>query len=638
MFMLSMTSSVFGQIHYDENFTDKISLSEQQHRKLNTDGIVLANSANYDLKYAKIEINPLPLFSGGNLSGKVLYILHRNTGNQLEFDLSNGMQVDSVFINGIAAVATRDADIITIEIPSTVPSFNDTVSIFYSGSISASGFGSFNNTKQGVDSVPVLWSLSEPYGARDWMPCKMTLTDKIDSFDIFIQSRGKYKGISNGVLKELIPQPNGDTLYHWHHSYPIATYLMAIALTNYDTFSRVVNTSHGPLPIHYYHYPQNKVEWERDEVNISNAMMFYDSLFGEYPFMRDHYGQTQFSWGGGMEHQSNSFMYNIFFDLSAHELAHQWFGDKLTCASWKEIWLNEGFATYSTGLCYQRYAPQYWDVFLKSNQERGCKEKNGSVVVDDTTRVERIFSSNLSYSKGAYVLHMLRGQLGDSLFFLSLRNYLLDVSLTYNYTRTVDLQRHLEQTSGKALSHFFNQWVFKRGYPSYQLLWSKNGHVVNAQLFQTTSDTSVTFFEMSTPIYFKGSDWDTTIWVNHTNSGQQWAWHFSHVIDSIFFDPQRWILSSDNAVFEVPDLNDESKIVLFPNPATQQLNVLLNGHAADVYTVSVFDVQGNMVLPEQTFSNRYVLTLDVNSLPQAEYTVKVLADRKYLKSVKFLKR
>ena len=143
---------------------------------------------------------------------------------------------------------------------------------------------------------------------------------------------------------------------------------------------------------------------------------------------------------------------------------------------------------------------------------------------------------------------------------------------------------------------------------------------------------------MNTPIYFKSTDWDTTIWVNHNASGQQWTWHFSHTIDSVYFDLQRWILSADNVVYEVPDLNDESKILLFPNPAAQQLNVLLNGHAADVYTVSVFDVQGKAALSEQTFSNRYVLPLDVSALSQGEYTVKVLADKKYLKSMKFLKR
>ncbi len=203
-----------------------------------------------------------------------------------------------LFINGVPTTVTQSGDIVTVDMPNGSSSFYDTIVMAYSGNVTASGFGSFGNTKQGPDSVPVLWTLSEPYGARDWMPCKMTLTDKIDSFDIFIQSRGNLKGISNGVLKALIPQTNGDTLYHWHHSYPIATYLIAIALTNYDTFSRVANTAHGAIPIHYYHYPQSKTEWERDEINVTNAILFFDSLFGEYPFKRDHYGQTQFSWGG----------------------------------------------------------------------------------------------------------------------------------------------------------------------------------------------------------------------------------------------------------------------------------------------------------------------------------------------------
>ena len=154
------------------------------------------------------------------------------------------------------------------------------------------------------------------------------------------------------------------------------------------------------------------------------------------------------AWGGGMEHTTMSFMGSWSRGLIAHELAHQWFGNKITCGSWEDIWLNEGFATYLDGLVYENFDGQ--DVFSqwrKAVVNSVTSSPSGSTFVTDTTSVSRIFNSRLSYRKGAMILHMLRYKIGDDNFFQGVKNYLADPTLAYSYAKTEDLQRHLEATS-----------------------------------------------------------------------------------------------------------------------------------------------------------------------------------------------
>jgi len=210
---------------------------------------------------------------------------------------------------------------------------------------------------------------------------------------------------------------------------------VAIAVTNYAEYSDWLELEDGrKIEILNFVYPEN-LEKAKTETPVTAEMIaLYNRLIGEYPFADEKYGHAQFGWGGGMEHQTMSFMYNFGFELVAHELAHQWFGDYITCGSWQDIWLNEGFATYLSGLVYENLLDGYWwPQFKKLNVERIVSQPGGSVYVKDTTNIETIFSGRLSYSKGAWILHMLRWTLGDEAFFEGMKSYFIIPSASMSW-------------------------------------------------------------------------------------------------------------------------------------------------------------------------------------------------------------
>jgi aminopeptidase N len=187
-------------------------------------------------------------------------------------------------------------------------------------------------------------------------------------------------------------------------------------------------------------------------------MNLYADLFEPYPYADEKYGHAEFGWGGGMEHTTVSFMGGLGRGLIAHELGHQWFGDKVTCGSWQDVWLNEGFATYLAGMVIENLDGEADFRSWKQDQISSVTYyPDGSVYIpaQDTTSVNRIFSSRLSYNKGSMVLHMLRKKLGDAVFFQGLREYLDDPNLAYGYAKTPDLMQHLESASGEDLTEFF---------------------------------------------------------------------------------------------------------------------------------------------------------------------------------------
>ncbi|MFM8362633.1 MAG: M1 family aminopeptidase [Haliscomenobacter sp.] len=350
---------------------------------------------------------------------------------------------------------------------------------------------------------------------------------------------------------------------------------MAIAVTDYVEIRGEVKHSGGTMPLINYVYPESVSAIQASMPNIVAQMQLYNELFGLYPFQKEKYGHAQFSWGGGMEHQTMSFMVNFGFELVAHEMAHQWFGDKVTCGSWEEIWLNEGFATYLSGLCYERLQPQNWYSFKSSHIRTSTSQPGGSVRVDDTTNVNRIFSSRLSYSKGAMLLHMLRWICGDAAFFNGLRNYLNDPLLAYGYGTTAALQAHLEKTSGKKLDGFFADWYAGQGYPSYAISWSQDA---NRQLYikvnQTQSHASVSYFELPLPIRLNGTQGQRKdIVLDHRSEGQLFQLPSDFEVASLEFDPDLWLTTRNNTVsktvVQVQDLSASGYVLrLEPNPVS----------------------------------------------------------------------
>ena len=556
--------------------------------------------------------------------------------NAWTLDLAAELQVDSVRWHGQHLNLDHGpSNLLTLIFPQTLAAgIADSLEIFYQGDPPNNGFGSFEVTEHA--GVPVLWTLSEPYGARDWFPCHQDLNDKIDSCDIFITAPAGNRASSNGVLLSETTS-NGFTTAHWSTRYPTAAYLLCMAVTNYTVYEHEVPFGNTVTKVLNYVYPEDLSASQAESPDIIGQMQLFDSLFGLYPFHLEKYGHTQFSWGGGMEHQTMTFVVNFNFELIGHELAHHWFGDKITCGSWEDIWLNEGFATYLAGLCYEHLRPQYWRQYRQVRLNSVVSKPGGSVLVNDTTDVYRVFSGRLSYSKGALVLHQLRWMLGDNAFFAALKNYLHDPALAYGYARTPDLKFHLEQAYGKDLTGYFADWYAGEGYPSYVVLWSQNAsNELTVRLDQTSSlPSSVAFFEMPVPVklYNTSTGQDTLLVLDHTFSGQSFSAQLSFQADSLAFDPDLWLISANNIVSKlsaVPATPDPvfAGINLTPNPAHEQLTLALNARRETAFQAVLLGLDGKRLaewaLRAVPGVNRFPLRL--NSLPAGNYQLLLQGD------------
>lgn len=547
----------------------------------------------YDLLYHRIQWNIDPNIK--YISGSVFSVFETSKMlDTLTFDLNDNMTVDSVMYHQSNVAFSHANDKLYVLLPNTLTTgVRDSATVFYHGVPSSqTGFGAFFQSTH--DNVPIIWTLSEPYGASEWWPCKNTLKDKIDSMDIFVHTPLQYKAASNGVLvDESINGPK--KTHHWKHRYPITTYLVAIAVTNYAEFSDYAQLNTGDsLRILNYVYPEDSSIVRSQAAITADVVELFNDLFIDYPFPDEKYGHAQFSWGGGMEHQTMSFMGSFSFGLIAHELAHQWFGDMVTLDNWPDIWLNEGFATYLTGLAYEHmFNGTYWEPWKQNQIYQITSEPDGSVYCDDTTDVGRIFDSRLSYSKGAMLLHMLRWKLGDSAFYDGINNYLTDPLLAYDYATTADLKYHLEQSSGQNLDEFLNDWFYGEGYPSYSVTWFQhaNGNLA-IQIDQSTSHPSVNFYEMPLEFRLKNSSQDTLIRLDHTTNGQVFNVDPGFMVDSVFFDPNLWIISANNQVSVGIENYVANNTRIYPNPVHDVVNIETN---RKILQMDVFREDGKLV-------------------------------------------
>ncbi len=615
----------FAQMDF---ISDKISKSEanSQTTLLEKSGI----TSKYDIKYHRFEWNldPNVYFISGTVT---TYLVTEESLNKIQFDLNDNMTVSEVKYHGTNLTFNRlTKDVLDIDLPSTLPKNTlDSVSVTYSGAPLKTGFGSFS--KGTHNNTNILSTLSEPYGGKDWWPCKNLTIDKIDSVDYIFTVPIGNKVATNGVLKRT-ETANAKSIFYWSHRYPITSYLVCFAVTNYAEFTETMKLRNDSLPILYYVYPEDSAAWKVDGKLVFQMISFYDSLFLPYPYRKEKYGQAQWGWGGGQEHQTMSFVVNLSWDLNAHELAHQWFGDYVTCKSFHDIWLNEGFATYLTGLTFERFSPNlYWINWRKQVTDNILSKPKGSVYVKDTTNVNTIFDGRTTYGKGAYVLHMLRWVCGDSAFFQGVRNYLNDPKLKYNYVTTDDLKAHLESTSGKDLTKFFRDWYFSEGYPIYNVKWKKLGNKqVEVTINQTQSDTSVTFFEMPLPLVFKsGANKQTVIFDNNTQN-QMKTFTLNIEPDTFAFDPELWVLSKKNVSFIVSneELKKEFDIRINPNPLTTQMNISLNTHKNSKIELKLFDMQGKLIMNSNEnvntgFNN---FTIDCSKISNGAYNLQLNID------------
>ena len=604
---------------------EKAAFQKRMQRPLNT----LASS-NFTVNYYRCEwnINPAKNFISGTVTS---YFITTQSTSSLTYDLANQLTVDSVRMRNKKLTISRGTNnTLTITLPSAYAAGRkDSISIYYQGVPPSGGFGSFVQTTH--SGTPVIWTLSEPYGAKDWWPCRNGVDDKADSIDIYVTHPSKYKLSSNGLQVSRIIKGT-DATTHYKHRYPVASYLVAIAVTNFATFTENVQLKKSLLPVITYVYPEDSAFFRNNNHFVLDAMKLYDSVWADYPFANERYGETQFSWGGGMEHQTNSFVTSPDEGLVAHELAHQWFGDKITCGSWRDIWLNEGWATYNAHYLYnERYHPDQVKQTAISDRTTITILPTGSVFVDDTSSVNRIFDSRLSYSKGGFVLRTLRMTLGDKAFFRGVRKYNQDPLVIYNFARTSDFQRNMEAASGKDLDYFFNKWIYGKGYPSITVNWSQTGSgAATVKVSETTSHVSVPFYKIKLPLLFKNNTQSKLVYLDVNTNNQSFSVTPGFAADTVIIDPDIMLISKNNKSIRTT-LSAGIAFNVSPNPFTNTLQVLLDTEAGKKGIMQLMDNTGHVFASSSftTTGKGQKLQLAVNkTIPSGLYQLHITVDGK----------
>ncbi|MDB5248826.1 MAG: hypothetical protein JWQ40_3220 [Segetibacter sp.] len=554
----------------------------------------------YDIKHLKIDITVQPKsnFITSSCSYKVSVLQALDT---FAIEFKQSMTLDSVYLNNVKALFTRSNHHIYIPLSPASPagSLLD-LTFYYKGNVAA---GFFTGTDEnGLDFTA---SVSESFQAREWFPAKQLLNEKIDSTDIWITTAAAYKAGSNGLLKAVVDLPGNQKQYRWACRYPLNYYMPSIAVGNYLEYNNYAKPSAiAPDSILVQNLlVNNNTYFNAVKVLVDKTPPFLEKmseLFGLYPFYKEKYGHSQADIGGGMEHATMTTLKNFEETLVAHELAHQWFGDNVTCASWNDIWVNESFATYSSLLMQEKLPALFPTNTATAKNELdkiSMAEPWGSVYVPsaDTYNEGRIFNYRLSYAKGATALHNLRFEMqSDTVFFNILKRY--QQQFKNSFASTTDFKQLAEQVSGKNLSDFFSQKIYGEGYPTYNVSYWKHGaDTMVLDISQTTSMPNVTpLFTGLMEYKILSPNGDTTIKLNQTSNNQRFTLYYPRIPTGVEVDPNNWVLNKVGTITEgVSTQPIPVNVTISPNPVYNNFTVTM---PPNVYSaLRVIDVNGRVL-------------------------------------------
>ncbi len=581
---------------------------------------------NYDINYHRLRwsIDPEVSYING-----AIFTRFRATEqmDSILFELDAEMKIDSILYHDqLIGFSHENTDLCVIKFSNTiVAGALDSIEVFYQGAPKSGGLGTWKQDYLS-GTHPIVWTLSQPFGAKQWWPCKQTLNDKIDSIDVEVTVPLGNRAATAGVLVKSDTVGN-EVTHHWRHRYPIATYLIAVAVMDYYAYSDFVELSTGKLEVLNYLAIEDTA-YVRPRFDETLPMLeMYDSLFGPYPFMKEKYGHAFFTRIGGMEHQTMSFMGGAHFELIAHELAHQWFGDKVTCKGWKNIWLNEGFATYVAGITVEALRSKEAYINWKLVALKFATSlPEGSVYVydEDTMNVSRVFSGALSYRKGAVVIRTLQKELGDSVFFAGIRNYLADPQLAFGYADTEDFKQHLAASSGRNLDQFFDDFIYGKGFPYYGVYWSQQDNHVTIKLEQQQSSEEVQFFEMKVPVYLHGRDSDTLIWLENRHDEELFKLELPFKVVRVSVNDEADVLIGPS--FAVNTSEYSGKLKLYPNPSEVLITMELENPVTHITEVRVLDYTGKLVLLKELIGGMDKVNVDISSLSQGGYRINCITN------------
>jgi hypothetical protein len=594
----------------------------------------------YNIVYHRISITINPGSSGAISNGSVTTWFKTTAANvtSIGFDLNQSMTVSSITYHGTALLAanlSHSSNVLLMTLPNiaTVGTL-DSVTIYYSGTPVSptttipSGYN-YSSSKQAI------YTLGESFTGSTWWPCHDSLTDKIDSVDLIVTTPSAYRAGGNGLVTETISGSN--RICTWKTRYPIATYMINFAAGNYVNYQYSINTGGTNLPVMNYLYSTDDNTTYENDVNVIQTILpaYVTLLNTNYPFLTEKYGIADCygSWGA-LEVQSMTFCSSGTFDEStlAHELSHQWFGDKVTTNNWHEIWLNEGFAEFFQYVIYPELLQSASAAASSRSNLKSEVTTTSTVYVPNISNVDNIFipSSSLAqpYEKGAMTLSMLRAWLGATNFYNALYYYVNAPGLAYNFTSVDSLEYYMQAQTPNSLTNFFNEWVNNEGRATYAVKYQYVTNGVYIQLTQSrTASPDPGYFDMPVPLEIKNSSGlDTTIVVidragklynSQTGNtyGTSTIYYKLSATPTIapVFDPNTYVLATASSIASSTTL---SGLITLP---VQQINLTAAANSNGSVNVN-WDVQANEQLQSTSLERSYDGTVFTDIYTQNDFT------------------
>ncbi|MBP6455846.1 MAG: T9SS type A sorting domain-containing protein [Chitinophagaceae bacterium] len=586
----------------------------------------------YDVHFYFLDLNierTSTVISGATTMG----VKFTQTTDTFAFELNNSMTIDSIELGNTNMNFVKNNNMVyVISATPIVATSNLFIKIYYNGDASViggsaigNGFSTGTSTSWGNN---VTWSLSEPYSAYEWFPCKQFLQDKADSVWVFVTTSNQNKVGSNGLLEGIDNLPNNKVRYRWKSNYPIAYYLISVAVARYVEYTNYAHPASLPndsIPIvnYVYNNPATLPAFQDQLDSIPMMIEFFSDIAGLYPFYKEKYGNAMAPFGGGMEHQTMTSVGNLGnFGLNAHELFHHWHGDHVTCSTWGDISINEGFASYSEylanehfrGLAYaqNKMLDVHWDI---------TQQPDGSVFCPDTTDVGRIFSGRWTYNKGSAVLHTLRFILGDTMFFNTLKNFQTQFSMSNASFQ--DLKTVAQNTSGQNLNNYFNEWIYGEGFPIYSVSYYSNGNAIFLKVAHNGSMASNNLYTTPLELKLNSPSGDTIVKLNITSNVDSFMIASEKIITNVAIDPNNWIVNQDGQIkqdsslvlLSLKNVSNNDVFKLFPNPNNGKFKIIMLENVFG--KMDIYDMQGKLV--DSKNIHPFENIIDISKLSNGNY-------------------
>lgn len=622
---------IFGVAQDDKLVTCSAhkSLNSKSAKSNNLNAADLIFVENYDVKYVKLDIEMSNL--NKSISGWAeTQATARLNLDSIIYELHSNFTITQLLVDNVSTPYVRSGT--TVRVPvSKLAGQNFSVKTYYNGVApdaggSALGSAAITNSSSPTWGNQVTWSLSESFGSYQWWPSKMSLRDKIDSCAVSITVPDVCKAGSNGLLTSIDPIAGNKLKFNWKHNHVIDYYLISVAIAEYVEYTIYANPVGAIAPIMIQNYVYNNPgTLPYFQTNIDETVDFlelYSNIFGMYPFADEKYGHCQAPLGGGMEHQTMTTQSTFNKDLTSHELAHQWWGDNVTCSSWADIWVNEGFASYSELIMYENMYPTQFDVNLNERHDAIMAQPGGSTWVLDSLNESRIFSSRLTYDKGAAIVHTMRGAINNDIeFFNGLKQ--IQIDFKDSTLSGIEVKNSLEAASGENLTDVFNQWYFGEGFPTYNVTWNQIGSVLVVKIDHSTSMPTVTP-TFTTPLELKitrvGST-DTLIRFAIPSNSITYSVDLNGTANTFTVDPKNWIINAAGTI--VNDVNllnmneyDEisQPLTISPNPTADNILVSYSNGSG---SFTIVNTAGKIVTSGEI--NQIKQNIDLSMLANGTY-------------------